>query len=182
MIVPALLGACAGRRPPDAEAGRELEGVVNYEVVRDPDARLVQVEANQDYSPPIPVADNPLPAYPHELVHLALQAQEIVVRAVIGEAGGVVAAFPSPLNTSSSGPFHSRFEEAALASVGRWRFSPARVRSFRPSDALDDDGRPDYQILTEESATKVFLDFRFVFEVHEGKGVVRQLAGGGEIP
>ena len=182
LVAAVLLSACATRRPPGEDGTRELSGVVNYEVVRDPNARSVQLEPNQDYSPPVPLPDNPLPAYPHELLHLALQAQEIVIRAVIDEAGDVVAAIPSPLSKGSTGQFHSEFEEAALAALSRWQFSPARIRSFRPSDALDEDGRPDYQILTGESPKKVFIDFQFVFEVQEGRGIVRQLTGPRDTP
>ena len=72
--------------------------------------------------------------------------------------------------------------EAALAAVNLWRFWPAYIRSFRPGDDYDGDGRPDYEILTGESSTKVFLDFQFVFEVREGRGIVSQPAGPGETP
>ena len=97
-----------------------------------------------------------------------------MVRAVIGETGDVESAIPSPLGKSSTGQFLRRFEEAALAAVGRWRFTPAHIRSFRPGDDMNADGRPDFQILTDDSPMKVFLDFRFVFEVRQGRGVVSQ--------
>jgi len=169
-----LLSACAGRPPAKAEAERDLSGVVRYEVVRDPNARAVQVESHQDYTPPSPSPDNPSPEYPVELLRLGLPARTLVVRAVIDERGEVVTAAHSPLAPPADTPQDARLEAAAIAAVRGWKFEPARVRSFRPSEALDGEGRPDYRILEGESSKKVFLDFRFIFEVREGKGIVRQ--------
>ncbi|MBI3450129.1 MAG: hypothetical protein HY049_14595 [Acidobacteria bacterium] len=183
-LVIALLAssACAGRRPPDVDDARDLSGVVHYDVVRDPNARPVQIEAHQDYTPPAPSPDNSAPDYPGDLLRLALPPRTVVVRAVIDERGDVVTVVRSPLAPAVGAPYDARFEEAAIAAVGRWEFEPARVRSFRPSDDRDGDGRPDYEILDGESPKKVFLDFRFVFEVREGKGLVRQMTNPGETP
>jgi hypothetical protein len=80
----------------------------------------------------------------------------------------------------AAGPYHSRFEEAALAAVRQWHFTPARLRSFGPGEDVDGDGQPDSQVLTGDIPTKVFLDFKFVFEIREGKGIVKQVTGGGK--
>jgi hypothetical protein len=173
---------CAGRRPPNTAGAGDRSGVVSYEVVRDPNARVVQIGAHQEYTAPSPSAGLTLPAYPHDLLPLALPAVTVLVRAVIDEEGGVVAAIPSPLGKGEDDPLQIRFQEATVAAVKDWTFEPARIRSFRPSEDRDGDGRPDYEILDAETYPKVFLDLRFVFEVLEGKGIVRQISDADQKP
>lgn len=182
------LAACATRRPPrPSTPGRSLSGVVDVEFLRDPNAPSVKADENQDYQAPQLLEGTSLPPYPEDLVPLDLPDQEVTVRIVIGEEGQVVTAAPSPLDTpaalaampampasSAGGEHRPRFQEAALAAVRQWQFTPPRIRNFRPQD-YDGDGHPDAQVLVSETPIKVFLDLRFRFAVVDGKGVVAQV-------
>ena len=166
---------CAGRRPPRLPppvVARPLSGAVDYELLRDPRAPSIAVEATQDYQSPQPHSDNALPLYPPELIAQAPPAEEVVVRAYVGTDGAVASAVPSPLDTRPPDGLRAQFAAAALAAVRRWHFEPARIRSFGPGQDLDGNGAPDYQVLQGEAPVEVFLDFRFLFTVKEGRGVV----------
>ncbi len=92
---------------------------------------------------------NPLPTYPAELIQLALPAYEVVVRFVVDEQGQVASVAPSPLASSTHGPYSARFAAAVAAALASWRLPPAEVQTF--------------------------FDARFRFEVHAGKPVVSSL-------
>jgi hypothetical protein len=167
--------SCAGQRPlrlPPPVVARPLSGAVDYELLRDPQAPSIQVKPTQDYQPPQPHSDNALPPYPPELIVQAPPAEEVAVRAYVGTDGAVAKAVPSPLDTRPPDGLRAQFVEAALAAVRQWHFEPARIRSFGPGQDLDGNGSPDYQVLQSETPVEVFLDFRFVFTVKEGRGVV----------
>ena len=179
LVVLLTAGACAATRPPrplpPPVVARPLSGAVDYELLRDPQAPAIQVEATQDYQSPQPDGENALPPYPRQLISQAPPAEEVVVRAYVGTDGAVTTAVPSPLDTRPPDELRAQFEEAALAAVRRWHFQPARVRSFGPGQDLDGNGVPDYQVLEGEAPIEVFLDFRFVFTVKEGRGSVEQV-------
>src|SRR5262245_59576821 len=195
------LAACATRRPPrpprpispPAPPGRSLSGVVDFEVLRDPSAPSVKPREDQDYQAPQLLEGAGLPPYPEELLPLALPEQEVTVRIVVGEQGQVVTAVPSPLDAgatptvsaappgasaNTAGEHRPRFQEAALAAVRRWQFTPPRIRTFRPGEDCNGDGQPDSQVLDSETPIRVFLDLRFRFSVVDGKGVVEQVESG----
>jgi hypothetical protein len=180
LVVAVLRTACASRRPPDAVGPPAPAGIVNYSLFRDPNAGVVHLEPNQDFWSPSLISDKPLPTYPDDLLPQQLPPQEAVVRIFIGESGEILAVIPGPTGGAAAGPYHSMFVEAAQAAVRQWRFTPARLRSFGPGEDVDGDGRPDSQVLTGDTPTKVFLDFKFVFEIREGKGIVKQVTGSGQ--
>jgi hypothetical protein len=164
---------CRTARPSKAPTTATLEGRASYEAVPDPDATASKLIPQLDYIPAAPAEGNRPPVYPEELVTLGLPPQKIVLRLVVDEQGQIADIRPSRFSSEVDRTYRDAFEGAIRKAVEKWRFRPARRRTF--VDSPDDgSGQPPYQVLKSESPAPTYFDVRFVFEVHEGKGVVRE--------
>ena len=81
----ALLAACASQPPaPPAPAA---SGRVSGELLLAADTPVAQPEPDEVHEPPVQRADNPLPAYPPDLVDARLPPQSVSVRIVVDREG-----------------------------------------------------------------------------------------------
>lgn len=69
--------------------------------------------------------------------------------------------------------YRSDFEAAINEAVPTWQFTPAMRRTYVDRSDLDSRGRPLDKVLASVTPAPSDFDIRFVFEVREGKGVVR---------
>lgn len=125
------------------------------------------------FLPAVPGEENRPPSYPDELLGLELPLQKIVVRIDLNERGHVTSVRTN-LELSEADPrYRPAFETAIRLAVAGWCFQPARQRTF--VDSPDDgSGKPPYKMLQAETAVPTYFDIRFLFEVTDGKGLVRQ--------
>jgi hypothetical protein len=160
--------AAANRPAPESS----LNGRASYEAVLEPASGTSELVAQREYIPAIPVGDNHVPAYPEQLVGLNLPPQKIVLRLVLDERGDIVAIRPSEIPSEADARYPNEFEAAIGKAIENWRFSPAKRRTF--VDAPENSsGKPPYKVLKSELPVRTYFDIRFIFEVHDGKGVVR---------
>jgi hypothetical protein len=142
----------------------------------------VLVDASIEAVPPKPAAetitnifakdDNPLPEYPGYALRHGCTKGTVAVRLVIGTDGNVSSQQDVPRRPLGNDPCLVAFRAAVQTAVSGWRFSPAfRLRRV-PGPDRDGDGRPDFD-RWDQTPIVVYVDYEFLFEVVEGKGVVR---------
>ena len=150
-----------------------MTGKATYEAVMEPSVETSAQVTQRLFIPAEPGDKNQPPLYPDVLLGLELPPQKIVVRILLDERGHVTAVRTNP-ETSEADPKHQAvFETAIRTAVDGWQFQPAVQRSF--VDSPDDgSGKPPYKMLKAETPVPTYFDIRFVFEVSDGKGLVRQ--------
>jgi hypothetical protein len=125
------------------------------------------------FIPASPGDENQPPLYPDELLSLELPPQKIVVRMILDDRGHVTAIRPNPEASEADPKYRAAFETAIRIAVDGWCFKPAVQRTF--IDSPDDgSGKSPYKILQAETPVSTYFDIRFIFEVSDGKGLVRQ--------
>jgi hypothetical protein len=150
-----------------------LTGKATYEAVLEPSADTSEQVTQRLFIPAAPGGENQPPLYPDELLRLDLPPQKIVVRLILDERGHIIAVRPNHEVPEADPKYLSAFEKAIRVAVDDWCFEPAIQRTF--VDSPDDgSGKPPYKMLKEESLVPTYFDVRFVFEVSDGKGRVRQ--------
>lgn len=159
--------------PPPPPRDDPDRGAVFAKLVPDPNAPSINLGPDEEYISPQIMPGNPLPEYPPDLVPLRLPPHTIVVRFIANERSRVEQIIPSPLGGTTDDAYCPRFEESVHAALANWRVYPARIRKLRPGPDSDGDGKPDYRIMIAQKTLKSFFDISFVFEVVDGKGVVR---------
>lgn len=166
------LAACATAPSADRAAGPVRIGQVGVEDLSAAVAASARMELGDDehFLPPLPEPDNPLPAYPAELLAQRLPPQAVCLRVSISEAGWVVLSAPLqlPPDCELQG-VPVQFVAAAQAAVAGWRFDPALRCVFKPGE------RPEHRtcVGAQEIPQAVSLTYRFVFEQQDGRGAVR---------
>lgn len=158
----ALLAACASQPPaPPAPAA---SGRVSGELLLAADTPVAQPEPDEVHEPPVQRADNPLPAYPPDLVDARLPPQSVSVRIVVDREGRVARVDP----LESAGTPDARFLAAVREAVLQWRFEPFLVIEWGDGPDADGDGEPDGQQVVGEQTRPFRFDMRFHFEVVDG--------------
>ena len=161
VALPALLAACASRPP--APAAPPASGRVSGELLIDASTPVAQPAPDEVHEPPMQRADNPLPAYPAELVDARFPPQAVSVRIVVDREGRV--ARVDPLGEPAP---DARFLDAMRQAVLQWRFEPFRVIEWADGPDADGDGEPDGQQVVGEQTRPFRFDMRFRFEVVDG--------------
>lgn len=126
------------------------------------------------FIPAEPNSVNEAPVYPDTLLSLQLPPQRIVVRVFLDEHGQVTSVQTNVEASEADPQYRPAFEAAIRTAVEGWRFSAAMERTFVNSPD-DGSGEPAYKVLKAEVAVPTWFDLRFIFEVTEGRGVVRQV-------
>jgi len=167
-----LLSACRSAAAP-SEPPRAMTGKATYEAVADASAETSTQVTQRLFIPAEPGDKNQPPLYPDDLLAVQLPPQKIVVRIVL-DALGHVTSVTTNAEASEADPEHrAEFETAIRTAVEAWQFKPAVQRTF--VDSPDDgSGKPPYKMLKAEEPVPTYFDIRFIFEVTDGKGVVRQ--------
>lgn len=171
-----LLTACRTTTSPRAAepARASLSGTATYEAVIEPSANTAKQVSQRLFLPAAPGDENHPPVYPEELVDLALPPQRVVVRLDLDERGHVTTVTPNDGASEADPRYRAAFETAIRIAVDRWCFRPATQRAF--VDSPDDgSGKPPYKMLKAETPVPTYFDIRFIFEVMDGRGVVRQV-------
>ena len=114
-----------------------------------------------------------MPAYPANLIPLKLAPHVVVVRITSNEESRIEDVRPSPLGGSTEDQYLAGFQEAVTEAVTKWKVFPAEIRRMKNGPDLDNDGKPDYEIVTGRKVLKAFFDVAFRFEIVDGKPVVR---------
>ena len=126
------------------------------------------------FIPAAPGDENEPPVYPAELLSLQLPPQKLVVRIALDERGHVTSIRTNVAATEADPVYRPAFETAIRMAVNDWCFRAAIQRTF--VDSPDDgSGKPAYKMLKAETTVPTYFDIRFIFEVEEGRGVVRQV-------
>lgn len=170
-----VASACVTREAPPAPPGPAPRGrgLVHVEAIPDLHAKKPRLEASQELDRPVMGEENRLPTYPPVLLGAALPPHAVALRFVVGTDGCVGGISPSPLAETTIGPETGLFVAAAEEAVRSWRYRPGAIRTFGPGPDLDGDGRPDWSVLESTTPAPFFFDVVFVFEVVDGRAVVR---------
>jgi hypothetical protein len=177
ILVAAIVMGCRSAKPvpqpipspPNAES----HGSVTAKLIADPNAPSVRLPPGEVYVQPQVMHGNPMPQYPAGLVSLKLAPHVVVVRITSNEESRIEDIRPSPLGGTTDDPFRSAFERAVTEAVTRWKVYPAEIRKMKNGPDIDNDGKPDYEIVTGRKLLKAFFDVAFRFEIVDGKPVVR---------
>ena len=170
-----LLAACATRRadpPPDAapasRAGsvgfQDISGLVNVPV-------RVSLAPNETYLEPLEAVGSPMPGYPPVLLGARLAPQTVCVSVAIDAQGGILSSGGVIAPPACPAPAEAAFLDAVRTTLAGWTFEPAR-RCVFPSVAAKELANANCSG-GREIPIPVTLTYRFVFEQHDGKGVVR---------
>src|SRR5262245_6628988 len=174
MILAACIAAsgCAVKSVTTPPVGR-----VDYQMLPDPNATLPALQGRQVFMAPVPL-ESPLPEYPPAALVDDAPPVTVVVRVVVSDAGAVRQVLGSPLEPPGRSVPEDPFRVEVERAVRTWRFKPALIRTMKEGGDLNQDGKPDYDVLVGEAPISTYLDLRFVFEVVEGRGRVRTASGG----
>ena len=151
-----------------------LSGTARYEAVQAPSEDTSRQVSERLFIPAEPGDANEPPGYPKELLRLQLPPQNIVVRIVLDEHGQVTAVATNVAASEADPQYRPAFEDAIRMAVHNWHFKAATERTFVNSPD-DGSGKPAYKVLETETAVPTWFDIRFIFEVAEGRGIVRQV-------
>lgn len=169
-----LLSACRSAAPsPASEPPPSLTGKATYEAVMEPSVDTSTQVTQRLFIPAAPGDANLPPLYPDELLDLELPPQKIVVRIVLNEHGHVDSVRTNAQASDADPKYRTAFETAIRIAVEGWCFRPAIQRTFVDSPP-DGSGKPPYKMLETEKTAPTYFDIRFIFEVSDGKGFVRQ--------
>jgi len=149
-------------------------GTASYEAVLDPSPDVIKLVSERLFLPATPSEENRPPLYPEGLLSLELPPQRIVVRLTLDRHGHVTAVTSKASASEADPRYQAVFETSIRTAVDGWRFSPATQRIFVDSPP-DDSGKPPYKMLKSETPVPTYFDIRFIFEMVEGKGAVRQV-------
>ena len=168
----ALFSSCRSAAPPKP-AEPSVTGRATYEAVMEPSVETSTQVTQRLFIPAEPGDANRPPRYPEELLGLKLPPQKIVVRISLDERGRIADVKSIPGASEADSNYREAFEAAIRTAIDGWRFKPAVQRTF--VDSPDDgSGKPPYKMLKAETPVPTYFDIRFVFEVSDGKGLVRQ--------
>jgi hypothetical protein len=117
-------------------------------------------------------SENKLPEYPAYALKAGCREGRVPVRVHIGADGNVAAQTDIPGRPLPDDQCHMAFRAAVQGAVTDWKFAPAFRQKPVPGRDVDHDGRPDFT-RWEQTAVAIYVDFEFLFEVVEGKGLVR---------
>lgn len=165
------LAACASA-PPAAEADAR-SGAVGVRSIDKQllDADRLSLAANETFQMPLAEAGNAVPAYPEDLLAQRLGPQTVCLNLAIGADGAVTDSRPVERAEGCPTPdtVDPRFFAAARRTVADWRFDPAFRCVYPGAKPADEQGC----VSGREEPVAVSLAFRFVFEQHDGRGLVR---------
>jgi hypothetical protein len=162
--------------PPQAPPQRtpSLSGTARYEAVQGPSEDTSRQVSERLFIPAEPGDANEPPAYPEQLLRLQLPPQKIVVRMSLDEHGQVTNVGTNVAASEADPQYRPAFEDAIRIAVDNWHFMAATERTFMNSPE-DGSGKPAYKVLKSETSVPTWFDIRFIFEVAEGRGIVRQV-------
>ena len=172
-VASGLALACAGRRqitaPPDANT---REGRSSVRILAPPESGAGSLEPSDvSITPAYASPENALPEYPAYALKAGCRSGVVPVRVYVGADGNVTAQRDIPGRPLAGDQCHSAFRAAVQGVVQTWTFAPAFRQTHRPGPDPGD-GRPPLPVW-EQSPIPIYLDFEFLFQVVEGKGVVR---------
>jgi hypothetical protein len=170
LSVSACRTAIPSHTPP--ERTPSLSGTGRYEAVPGPSEDASRQVSQRLFIPAEPDDANDPPAYPERLLRLHLPAQRIVVRIALDEHGKVTTVETNVAASEADSQYRPAFEDAIRIAVASWHFKAATERTFVNSPD-DGSGKPAYKVLKSETAVPTWFDIRFIFEVADGKGVLR---------
>jgi hypothetical protein len=172
-----VLVSCAAKKsaapiaPPTPIA---VEGSSKYSFLFDPANPALGLPEDVKFMRPVPRGVLALPIYPPDALAVGDGPHRELVRIVIDDHGSVTKVGDSPLGASDGGPHAAAFRSAVEAAVRTWTFGPGALLTLAPGHDLDGDGKPDYTVATSTEIVSVYYDVKFMFEIVEGKGVVRK--------
>jgi hypothetical protein len=169
------LTACRTAAPSNAvqPVPANPSGTASYEAVVEPGPDISKQVSQRLFLPAVPGDENRPPLYPEELLGLALPPQRIVVRLTLDEHGHITGVTTNASASEADPRYRTAFESAIRIAVDRWSFRPAAQRIFVDSPS-DGSGKPPYKVLQSETPVPTYLDLRFIFEMTNGEGIVRQ--------
>ena len=173
LILVACRTAPQAIQPKDVATISPASGEVSAKLVADPNAPRVKLAPNEQYLMPHLRPENRPPVYPPELISLHLPPRTVSLRVTFDQEGTAWKVEPSPIARSTDDQYREAFEEAVKETLMRWKCQPPRIRKFRDGPDSDGDGKPDYRIMTSQTALKAFFDLTFSFEVVNGQPVVK---------
>lgn len=176
IIAPLLLTACRTTTPPTQvqPASATPSGTASYEVVLDASPDVSKQVSQRLFLPAAPVDENGPPLYPEALLSLGLPPQRLVVRLALDEHGQITDVTTNASASEADPRYQAVFEAAIRTAVECWRFKAATQRVFVDSPP-DGSGKPPYKMLKAEILVPTYFDMRFIFEVTDGEGAVRQV-------
>jgi hypothetical protein len=95
------------------------------------------------------------------------------MRILVDDQGQVMEVRGSADRSKADPAYRADFETAISEAVREWQFTPAMRRAYADSPDLDSKGRPLYKVLKSVKPAPSYFDIRFIFEVREGRVVVR---------
>jgi hypothetical protein len=173
ILLTAIVIGCSSAKPVPPAPPPESHGSVTAKLIADPNAPSVKLPPGEVYVQPQVMRGNPMPEYRADLIPLKLAPHVVVVRITSNEQSRIEDVRPSPLGGSTEGQYSGRFQEAVAQAVANWKVFPAEIRRMKNGPDLDNDGKPDYDIVTARRVLKAFFDIAFRFEIVDGKPVVR---------
>ncbi|HEV8701803.1 MAG TPA: hypothetical protein VGV60_11080 [Candidatus Polarisedimenticolia bacterium] len=172
------LGCAARNRPPDLAVDPGVAGRVEVETLPDPAAKTPPLAGGRQlFLAPVPL-ETPLPAFPAVALADGMHPVVVVIRIVIGEQGNVLGVLDSPVAPYEAGSTALVFRAAVEEALRGWSYKPAIIRSFVGGEDINHDGRPDVDVVTQDTPVRSYLDLRFTFDVVDGRGQVRMRPGG----
>ena len=173
LLATVLLVACSATKPGEARPPTPKIGQVSYEAVTAADATSSTLVPEVDYIPAAPAPENTSPVYPQCLLNLGLPPQKVVMRILVDDQGQVTEVRGSAAPSEVDPAYRADFETAISEAVRDWQFTPAMRRAYVDSPELDSQGRPLYKVLKSVKPAPSYFDIRFIFEVRDGRAVVR---------
>ena len=164
--------ACASRSAPapapvepPMQAEESREGRTAARILSSPPEPTKTEDVEITVVPAYVGAANDLPVYPPDALRSGCREGRVAVRVHIGTSGRVVEQTAIPDRPVPEDACHQAFHEAVSRAVSRWTFFPAMRRTCNSRRSGDPE--------CTEVPIRIYVDVEFLFEVVEGKGVVR---------
>ncbi len=169
-----LSSGCATRPAPVDRPASTLSGEVSYRAELPGGEGRHELAAGQSIaSPPDPLPDNPLPAYPGALIDRELPPFEIGALVSIDTDGRVFAldvGDPQPPLLCADCP--DAFRGSLRDALQQWRFQPLQIAGWIDGPDEDGDGEADSVLRGIVETRPYSLRLRFRFEVRDGQASV----------
>jgi hypothetical protein len=154
---------------PEQPSGPNLSGEVTGGLIEPSAAERYVAESGASYEQPLAFPENPLPAYPSDLLSSRLPPVSVQVRVVVDNMGHVT----SVVVTEQAEPTTLPFIESVRSAVQGWKFTQlVKVVPGPGSTSLFDAAGIESVYMGKATAMPFHQDYRFVFSQTEGKANV----------
>jgi hypothetical protein len=166
---------CATQVPKSLpQSGSKISGQVTGGLVEASASERYVAEPGARYHQPIAFPDNPLPAYPVDLLSKRLPPVAVQVRVIVDSMGNV----SSVVALERSDPDQAQFFESIRSTVKFWKFTQlVKIVPGPGSTTLTDVNSSETTYAGSATALPFHQDYRFVFSQTQGKANVTAHSG-----